>query len=118
MSKAGLSMLAVASMASLLMGAGPVNSFVTATPMPDFTPPAKRPPAATAPPGYITAPTPNQDASAPQARASKDASVGPGIFTRRDQYRGEGLSPASSAQTEQDRKAKPGAGFKLSMPQD
>ena len=106
----------LAAAALLAMGAGPVNSFITATPMPDFkpTPPRAAPPAA--PPGYTTAPTPDQDSFAPRTKASQDASLAPGLFTRRDQYRGEGLSPASSAQAEQDRRAKPGAGLKLSMP--
>ena len=82
-------------------------------PTPSFT---TRAPAPTQPPGFTAAPTPNDDIYAPIARASKDASVAPGFFTRRDQYRGEGLSRGSSAQTEQDRRAKPGAGISLSMP--
>ena len=102
-------------MGLLAMGASPTSSFVTATPMPSFAPTPHAPPI-TAPPGYTTAPTPNEDSLAPQAKASKDASVGPGFFTRRDQYRGEGLSPSSSVQAEQDRKAKPGAGINLRMP--
>lgn len=104
--------------ALLVMGAAPSGSFVTATPMPDFAPPPRRPlqGRTTATPGYDTAPTPNQDAFAPTARASRESSLAPGLFTRRDQYRGEGLSAASSAQTEQDRRVKPGAGFKLSVP--
>ncbi len=105
--------------ALLAMGAAPRGSFVTATPMPDFGPAPKVPLQGTAtatPPGYDTAPTPNQDAFAPTARASQDSSVGPGLFTRRDQYRGEGLSSASSSQSEQERRVKPGAGIKLSVP--
>ncbi|WP_158745606.1 hypothetical protein [Acidisphaera sp. L21] len=101
-------------MALLLAGAG----ITPTTPMPEFSlstrggPPALPPP----PPGFTAAPTPDADAFAPVARASKDASVGPGIFNRRDQYRGEGLSANSSAQIEQDRRVMPGAGLKLSMP--
>ena len=104
--------------ALLAMGAAPRGSFVTATPMPDFTPPPRTRVQGntTATPGYDTAPTPDQDAFAPTTRASKDSSLAPGLFTRRDQYRGEGLSAASSAQTEQQRRVKPGAGFKLSVP--
>ena len=103
--------------ALLAMGAAPPSGFITATPMPNF--PATRrspPPTASTPPGYTSAPTPDQDSFAPQSKASNDTSVAPGLFTRSDQYRGEGISAASSAQTEQDRKAKPGAGIKLSMP--
>lgn len=102
--------------ALLAMGAAPRSSFVTATPMPDFTPPPRGPAPATAPPGYVAAPTPDQDAFGPRARASNETSVGPGLFTRRDQYRGEGLSPSSSTQIEQERRVKPGAGIKLSVP--
>ena len=100
----------------LATGASPPSGFITGTPMPDFSSPRRAAPPATTPPGYTSAPTPDQDSFAPHARASEDASVGPGLFTRRDQYRGEGLSASSSAQTEQDRRAKPGAGIKLSMP--
>ncbi len=103
-------------LALFAMGAAPRSSFVTATPMPDFSPPPKAPPPATVPPGFVTAPTPDQDAFSPTSRASHDASLAPGVFTRRDQYRGEGLSGASSSQVQQDRKALPGAGIKLSMP--
>lgn len=106
--------MALPVVALLSAGAAPA-SFSMATPMPDFRPP-QLPPKTPAPSGYIAAPTPNSDASAPHGRASKDTSVAPGFFTRRDQYRGEGLSPSSSAQTEQDRRAKPGAGINLTMP--
>ncbi len=103
--------------ALLAMGAAPPSGFITATPMPDF-PTTRRspPPAAATPPGYTYAPTPDQDAFAPQSKASSDTSVAPGLFTRSDQYRGQGLSSSSSAQIEQERRVKPGAGIKLSMP--
>jgi hypothetical protein len=42
--------------------------------------------------------------------------LAPGVFTRRDQYQGQALSPSSSVQSEQERRAKPGAGFNLTMP--
>ena len=103
-------------LALLLAAAAPKQVFVTNTPMPNFSPATSAPAPIAAPQGYVTAPTPNQDAIGPTARASTDASVGPGLFTRRDQYRGEGLSASSSAQVEQDRRVKPGAGIKLSVP--
>lgn len=68
------------------------------------------------PPGFEPAPTPNRDALRPSSKASKDASLAPGFFTRGNQYRGEGLAPANSAQIEQERRALPGAGISLSMP--
>ena len=102
--------------ALLVMAAAPKQAFVTNTPMPDFPTRPSAPATAAAPSGYVTAPTPDQDAFGPTARASNDASVAPGLFTRRDQYRGEGISASSSAQAEQDRRVKPGAGIKLSVP--
>jgi hypothetical protein len=73
-------------------------------------------PKATTPPGFAPAPLPDQDAFAPVQRQSMDTSVSPGIFTRKNQYRGEGLPADSSAQTEQDHRAMPGAGLNLLMP--
>ena len=104
--------------ALLAMAASPKTSIVMAPGMPDFTPTRQPPSQATVvnPEGYSAAPTPDQDAFAPTSKASNATSVAPGLFTRRDQYRGEGLSPSSSAQTEQDRRAKPGAGIKFSVP--
>ncbi len=101
----------------LAVAASPPPNLVPPTALPSFTTraPAATPPAAP-PPGFTAAPTPDDDVYAPVTRASKDASVAPGFFTRRDQYRGEGLSAGSSAQTEQDRRARPGAGISLSMP--
>ena len=101
--------------ALVALGAAPQSSFITATPMPNFKPPPRRA-APTTPPGYTTAPTPNQDSVEPTERASNAASVAPGFFTRRDQYRGEGISASSSAQADQDRRAKPGAGIVLTTP--
>ncbi len=100
----------------ILAAAGPTGSFITSTPMPDYTVKPKKPVRPNTPPGFDAAPTPNQDASAPTTRASKDGSVGPGFFTRRDQYTGEGISPSSSVQADQERKARPGVGFSLTTP--
>ena len=68
-------------------------------------------------PNYEPAPLPNRDVDAPIGpRASTATSVAPSLFTRPDQYRGEGYSRGSSAQTEQERRLRPGAGFNLRMP--
>ncbi len=68
-------------------------------------------------PNYDVAPTPNRDIDGPQApRASNSPELAPGLFTRGQQYRGEGYSPGSSAQSAQERRAQPGAGFKLRLP--
>ena len=75
-------------------GRGPRSSFVTATPMPDFTPSAARGPTpALAPPGYAAAPDAGSGCLRPQGAAHRTKPPShPGLFTRRDQYRGEGLS--------------------------
>ncbi len=79
------------------------------------TPPRGGPTGST--PSYDPAPTPNRDIDAPQGpRASNSAELAPSLFTRSQQYRGEGYSRGSSAQAEQERRALPGAGFKLRMP--
>ena len=63
------------------------------------------------------APTPNRDLYAPLApRAGTSPELAPSLFTRGRQYRGEGFSEGSTAQSAQDNKAQPGAGFKLRMP--
>ncbi len=68
-------------------------------------------------PRYDLAPTPNREIDAPQGpRASNSPELAPSLFTRGQQYRGEGYSQGSSAQAEQERRALPGAGFKLRMP--
>jgi len=69
------------------------------------------------PPRFRPAPVPDQDAAAPSGpRAGNDAQIGPGFFTRRNQYRGEGYSAGSSSQIQQDRRAQPGAGVNLRVP--
>lgn len=68
-------------------------------------------------PSYDLAPIPNRDLDAPSGpRASTDPQLAPSLFTRSEQYRGEGYSSGSSAQSEQERRLRPGAGFKLRMP--
>lgn len=79
------------------------------------TPPRVRQPSAG--PSYDPAPTPNRDLDAPLGpRASGAPELAPGLFTRGQQFRGDGYSAGSSAQSEQERRARPGAGFKLRMP--
>ncbi len=68
-------------------------------------------------PDYLPAPLPNRDLDGPMApRASNAPSLAPSLFTRSDQYRGEGYNRGSTAQAEQERRIKPGAGFNLRMP--
>lgn len=68
-------------------------------------------------PNFDLAPTPNRDLDAPSGpRASTAPELAPGLFTRGQQYRGEGYSAGSTAQSEQERRLRPGAGFKLRLP--
>ena len=68
-------------------------------------------------PDFDAAPTPNRDVFAPSGpAASNNAYLAPGVFARGQQNRGEGFLPGSTAQTDQDRRAMPGAGFNLKMP--
>jgi hypothetical protein len=81
-------------------------------PLPPAPPGAKR-----SRPNYDVAPTPNRDLDAPTGpRANAAPELEPGLFTRGQQYRGEGYSSGSSAQAEQERRIRPGAGFKLHLP--
>jgi len=67
-------------------------------------------------PAYEAAPLPNRDLSGPTTRASTEPHWSPSLFTTRNQYRGDGFSPGSTAQSEQEKRMKPGAGFSLHMP--
>ena len=67
--------------------------------------------------GFATAPTPNRDIAAPPGGApSQGATLAPSLFSRATQNRGEGFLSGSTAQSDQDRRAAPGAGFNLRMP--
>jgi len=68
-------------------------------------------------PTFEAAPLPNRDLAGPSsARDNGAPSFGPSLFTTRNQYRGDGFSPGSTAQSEQEKRMKPGAGFSLKMP--
>lgn len=99
----------------------PRGLVLQATPSPSpLLPLPQRPRVAARPqagPTFEPAPTPNRDASGPLTpRATSDPELSPTLFTRRNQYRGDGYSPGSTAQEEQERRVKPGAGFNLRMP--
>ncbi len=104
----------------LLSAAGPANSFLTVTPMPDFGGSAARPskkPTAPQAGEFTAAPTPNQDALPPTGeKQSEQASLAPGFFQRGNHNQGDGYLPSSSFQSEANSKARPGAGLNLSMP--
>lgn len=67
--------------------------------------------------GLQPAPLPNREVDGPtRDRAGTDPSVAPSLLQRSDTYRGEGFSRGSTAQAEQEKKFKPGAGISLRMP--
>ena len=68
------------------------------------------------PPRFQPAPTPNRDVELAPPPASTAPSLAPTLFTRPDQYRGDGFNKGSTAQSEQEKRVKPGAGLSLHMP--
>ena len=88
------------------------------TPSSRLLPLPPTPPGVTEPrPSYDLAPTPNRDLDVPaDPRAKAAPGLAPSFFSRSEQYRGEGFSNGSSAQAEQERHVRPGAGFKLRLP--
>lgn len=102
----------------LAMAAAPQGGgFSITTPAPTFAVPPQQLGKSAAPSGFAPAPLPNRDAATPAGpTGSSSASLSPSVFTRGDQYHGEGLSASSSVQSDQERRAKPGAGFNLKMP--
>ncbi len=83
-----------------------------------LTQPSHRAAASTAPASnFAPAPTPNRDTEAPLGPPpSMNATVTPSLFTRKEQYRGDGFSPYSTAQDAEERHLQPGAGFNVKMP--
>ena len=81
-------------------------------------PPAPPPqPALRAPGDYQPAPTPNRDYEAPSGpRPSNAPQLAPGLFTRKDVYRGEGFSRGSTSESDTEKRVKPAPGFSLRMP--
>lgn len=69
-------------------------------------------------PVYTPAPVPDRDAAVPTGPRirRRDAELSPNLINRSDQYRGDGYVNGSTAQTEQEKRVKPGAGFNLRMP--
>jgi len=67
-------------------------------------------------PTYEAAPLPNRELSGPASPTASGTRLAPSLFTTRNQYRGDGFSANSTAQGEQEKRMKPGAGFSLHMP--
>ena len=67
-------------------------------------------------PRYQPAPLPDRDAELAPPKASDAPSLAPTLFTRPTEYRGDGFSKGSTAQSEQERRVHPGAGMSLHLP--
>lgn len=110
--------------ALLLMAAAPPRQFSLAIPSDGggFSLPTNQPPSFSlggTPAGrrFEPAPLPNRDLNAPRAtRTSNEPSLSPTLFTNHTQYRGDGFSPGSTPQGEQEHRLHPAAGFSLHMP--
>lgn len=75
------------------------------------------PPANARPSKFQPAPTPNRDVElGPPPKPGTAPSVAPSLITRQDQYRGEGFGKGSTAQSDQEKRVKPGAGLSLHLP--
>jgi hypothetical protein len=109
-------LIGIATVGSL--AASPSGSFViTTNDQPFVARPSHLNVTTIAPGGFTPAPTPNRDAVGPALpRASNDASLSPDLFTRKEQYRGDGFAPNSTVQATEERHLQPAAGFNLKMP--
>jgi hypothetical protein len=119
-------LFALAGLATVLMAAGP-NKTLTISPGAAalFTDPAGagrvHDVTATVGSGFTKAPVPNSEAGIPFVKNpnAKQAQLAPNLFSPPGTgYRGEGYIPSSSADAEQQRKVKPGAGVSLKVPLD
>jgi hypothetical protein len=102
-----LPLLAVAAERRLDLQVSPGGSPLPLPPAPPANGPAST---------FQPAPLPNRDVELASPRASNAPSVGPSLFTRPDQYRGDGFAKGSTAQAEQEKRVRPGAGFSLRLP--
>lgn len=110
--------LALALVAPLLAAAAPPQSLslqVVPSPKYPFTARAPAPPRPSGP-VYEPAPLPNPDITAPRRAESQGTEISPSLFNRRDQFRGDSFLKGDSVQSDQDRRMRPSAGFKLRMP--
>ncbi len=67
-------------------------------------------------PAYQPAPMPDRSLALPDRPAQASTEFTPTLFHRDNSFRGEGFSPGSSAQSDENKHVTPGAGFSLHMP--
>ena len=105
--------------AILAGAAGPRSMSLRVTPDPLAVAAPSRPaPVAAAPgPVFEPAPLPNADIGAPDnSDSGSGTQFSPMLLHRRDAFRGDGFSPGSTVESNENRNLQPGAGFRLSMP--
>jgi hypothetical protein len=103
-------------MAIILAAASPAG-FNLQVPAAGSNLPVPPEPPAKVPPGkFQPAPTPNRDVELSKPKASNDTTITPSLFTRPEEYHGDGFSKGSTVQSDQDRRLKPAPGFSLHMP--
>jgi hypothetical protein len=66
-------------------------------------------------PRFVPAPMPNPDVRAPRSPETGDTTVAPRLFMPPDRFAGDGYTPGSTVQSEQERRLRPGAGVNLRM---
>lgn len=116
MAQAWVALVLMMACASPVRAASP-SGFNLQVPAPGSSLPVPpRPPPDGPPSAFQPAPLPNRDVELYVPRASTAPSVAPSLFTRPDQYRGDGFNKGSTAQAEQEKRLRPGAGFSLHMP--
>lgn len=69
-------------------------------------------------PVYEPAPLPNPNVGAPSRADGGGTRISPSLFNRKDGYRGDSFSRGETAESDQNRRLLPSAGFTLSMPLD
>ncbi len=103
--------------AALVVAAASPSGFSLQVPAPGSnlpTPPA--PPSTVPPERFQPAPTPNRDVELSKPKASTATTITPSLFTRPEEYHGDGFSKGSTVQSDQEKRLKPAPGFSLHMP--
>jgi hypothetical protein len=103
-------------LAFVLLAAAPAGYNLTVPAPGSSFPVPPEPPAAGPPSKFQPAPTPNREVELTKPKASTATTVAPSLFTRPDEYHGDGFNKGSTVQSEQERRVKPAAGFSLHMP--
>lgn len=115
---AGGTVLSVAAAAASTTQQAPWGNTIWVQPLPTPPQPPKKPaPVARGADGYEPAPVPDTDVYTPHAeRGPVGPTLTPGLFQPGKTYRGEGFTPGSTAQGDQEKRFRPTPGINLSVP--